>query len=253
MLDMQNRSKIEAPAHGRPGLPYVDLLLGDLARPDFSRKRHRTRRRLIAATAEVLQSCGLERLRVADIAVAADVSAGAFYVYFTDRTDVANQVLRQFADYLYASEWPAAAAGPAQLRHRISAHLALAEANGGLLRALGQATLETPDMADYVGRCRADWIGKTMVATSALGDVAQRPGHAELLDALLCGVLDRFASPGSRAVVGLGLADAIAEVWLATMVGPADVGRQQLNRRRTRPPAGATRAVENVASRGTPV
>lgn len=229
MLDMQDRPKIEAPAHRRPGLSYVDLLLGDLARPDSSRKRHRTRRRLIAAAAKVLRSCGLERLRVADIALAADVSAGAFYVYFTDRTDVANQVLRQFADYLYASDPPEAVAGPAQLRRRVSAHLALAKANGGLLRALGQAILTIPDMADHVGRRRADWIGNTMAAISAPGDVAQRPGQAELLDALMRGALDRFASPGSGAGTSLAFTDAVAEVWLATMVGPADVGRQQLN------------------------
>ncbi len=230
MLDLQDRQKIGASARRKSGLSYADLLLRDLARPDFSRKRHRTRRRLIAATAEVLERHGLERLRVADIAIVAGTSPATFYVYFTDRADIASQLLRRFCDYLYASEPTAeAASGPAEFRHRISAHLALAQANSGLLRALSQAVLTTPDMADHVDRCRADWIAKTI----AVGPFTERDGrhtcHTEVLDALMRGALDRFASPASGPGLGEAFADMIAEVWLTAMSGPADAGGRQLN------------------------
>lgn len=248
MLKLQDQSMTKAPAHRRLGLSYVDLLLGDLARPDFSRKRHRTRRRLIAAAAEVLGSCGLERLRVADIALAADLSAGAFYVYFTDRTDVAKQVLRQFADYLYTSEPPEAVAGPDQLRRRISAHLGLAQANGGLLRALGQAALAIPDMADYAGRRRADWILKTTAASMAAEEIVQQPGHTQVLDVLMRGAIDRFASPRSAETSGGALADGIAAAWLATITSPADLGRYRGARTKDVASKRATPASQNAAA-----
>jgi AcrR family transcriptional regulator len=230
MLDFQDQPKTQAAAHRRSGPSYADMLSRDLARPDFSRKRHRTRRRLIAAAAGVLQSHGLERLRVADIASAAGASPATFYVYFTDRADIANRVLRQFCDYLYASEPAAqAAAEPAQLRRRITAHLALAQANGGLLRALGEAILTMPDMADHVGGRRADWIAKTMAATPVMEGTVAHGGRTELLDVLMRGVLDRFASPASGAGAGVGFADRVAEVWLAMMAGPAEPHHQRFN------------------------
>src|SRR5437763_15783133 len=48
----------------------------------FERRRERTRQELLAAATRVLAEKGLERTKVTDIAAAADVGVGTFYLHF---------------------------------------------------------------------------------------------------------------------------------------------------------------------------
>ncbi|HLR13618.1 MAG TPA: helix-turn-helix domain-containing protein [Burkholderiaceae bacterium] len=60
-------------------------------------KRVRTRCRLIAATASVMEQSGYEGLTVDAIANHAGVARGTFYLYFSDRSDAATAVMRAFS------------------------------------------------------------------------------------------------------------------------------------------------------------
>src|SRR5438552_8572549 len=51
----------------------------------FERRRKRTRAELLAAAARVLAEKGLHRRNIADIATAADVGVGTFYLHFPDK------------------------------------------------------------------------------------------------------------------------------------------------------------------------
>ena len=51
----------------------------------FERRRERTRQDLLAAATGVLAEKGLHRTKVADIATAADVGVGTFYLHFPDK------------------------------------------------------------------------------------------------------------------------------------------------------------------------
>ena len=189
-----------------------------------------------------------ERLRAADIALPADLSAGAFHVHFTDCDDVAIRVPRLFADDLYAGEPRMAWACPAPLRRRISAHLAVARANGDLLRALGQAILARPDMAAYVDRCRADRILQTTAASMAAEEIVRQSDQAQVLDVLMRGALDRLASPSSVERFGGALADGIARIWLATIANPAGFEPYRVNQAKDVASSGAARASQNAAA-----
>src|SRR5690606_29851449 len=67
------------------------------ARAPGLRKGERTRLRLLAATAGLLQSTYFHTLRVTDICRRARVSQGTFYLYFTDRNDIVATLLADFA------------------------------------------------------------------------------------------------------------------------------------------------------------
>ncbi|HEX5378429.1 MAG TPA: TetR family transcriptional regulator, partial [Phenylobacterium sp.] len=154
MLESIKNSGLQDAATPRRRLSHVEALRRGLSVDPPARKRDRTRARLLVATAEVLAEKGFERLRIADVAAAADISPAAFYAYFTDRGDAAQRVLTRFVDRLYALEGAdqRALGGPEALRRLITAQLAVAHADGGLLRALGQAVDVTPTLADQVRR-----------------------------------------------------------------------------------------------------
>jgi hypothetical protein len=137
---------------------------------------------------------------------------------------------------------------PAPLRRRISAHLAVARANGDLLRALGQAILARPDMAAYVDRCRADRILQTTAASMAAEEIVRQSDQAQVLDVLMRGALDRLASPSSVERFGGALADGIARIWLATIANPAGFEPYRVNQAKDVASSGAARASQNAAA-----
>jgi len=51
----------------------------------FERRRERTRHDILAAATRVLAEKGLHRTKIADIAAAADVGVGTFYLHFPDK------------------------------------------------------------------------------------------------------------------------------------------------------------------------
>jgi AcrR family transcriptional regulator len=61
----------------------------------------RTRQRLLDAAAEVFDRVGYHRARVDDVVAAADSSHGTFYLYFTSKEDVFEQLVTEAATELH--------------------------------------------------------------------------------------------------------------------------------------------------------
>ena len=66
-----------------------------LAGNRFERRRERTRRELLAAAARVLAEKGLHRTKISDIAAAADVGVGTFYLHFPDKEALFDAVVEE--------------------------------------------------------------------------------------------------------------------------------------------------------------
>lgn len=79
--------------------------LQDLSRQD--RRRAETRRRLLAAAKRLLATKGFHGTKIADIAAAADVGTGTFYLYFPTKDALFADLVRETA--LAAKEAMAAA------------------------------------------------------------------------------------------------------------------------------------------------
>jgi AcrR family transcriptional regulator len=62
----------------------------------------RTRQRLLDAAAEVFDHIGYHAARVDDIVAAAESSHGTFYLYFTSKEDLFEQLMSETATELYA-------------------------------------------------------------------------------------------------------------------------------------------------------
>ena len=59
----------------------------------FARRRERTRTELLAAATRVLAEKGLHQTKVSDIAAAADVGVGTFYLHFADKEALFDAVV----------------------------------------------------------------------------------------------------------------------------------------------------------------
>src|SRR5437016_6445336 len=69
----------------------------------FERRRERTRLELLAAATRVLAEKGLDRTKVTDIAAAADVGVGTFYLHFPDKEALFDAVVEETVRRLKAT------------------------------------------------------------------------------------------------------------------------------------------------------
>jgi AcrR family transcriptional regulator len=69
----------------------------------FERRRGRTRRELLAAATKVLAEKGFHDTKISDIASAADVGVGTFYLHFPDKETLFDAVVDETATRLKAT------------------------------------------------------------------------------------------------------------------------------------------------------
>src|SRR5438309_9595370 len=69
----------------------------------FERRRERTRQELLAAATRVLAEKGLHATKVGDIAAAADVGVGTFYLHFPDKETLFDAVVEDTVRRLKAT------------------------------------------------------------------------------------------------------------------------------------------------------
>lgn len=197
-------------------------------------KGERTRRALIEATVDLLQSQGLRDVSVVDVARVARISPATFYVYFRGVPEAvlaalqdASQTSPELED-LIARDWQAAGAAEAAARF-VDAYTRLWNANGTIFRVRNLAA-EEGDTRFYQARMQA--AGPMMAGISAAVARAQAAGRlpAALSSRACAGtilmMLERLASVGPLTQESDGLSygalkDAAAHTLLG-MVGGLD-------------------------------
>jgi len=103
----------------------------------FERRRERTRRDLLAAAVRVLAKKGLHDTKVADIAAAADIGVGTFYLHFPTKDALFDAVVEDTVVRLKATIDEARAAAPdavARIRAANAAFCRFAEENREVFR-----------------------------------------------------------------------------------------------------------------------
>jgi len=120
--------------------------LSSVTEADFSaagapaRSRAETRRRLLAAGTELFARAGLHRTTSTQIARAAGVAAGTFYLHFADKEtlfrEIAFDALAKLRARLAAASLAAGRDPLSQLRARMDELVAFAEAQRDLVRIL---------------------------------------------------------------------------------------------------------------------
>jgi TetR/AcrR family transcriptional regulator, transcriptional repressor for nem operon len=163
--DKSSRRRKRSKGSKSPAAPRLDSLsfaarLAATAAGPLQRKGQRTRARLKAAAAQLLESGGYRDLRVTDINERANVSNALFYIYFPNKEKITHEVMTEFLDMLFAS--PASDTAPSGVEETIYranlAYVRLFAANPGLMRCLLQFGDEIPEFEKLWRERNAQWL-----------------------------------------------------------------------------------------------
>ena len=159
------------------------------------RKGERTRLRLLAATADLLQTTFFHALRVTDICRRARVSQGTFYLYFSDRADIVTRLLTDFAATVFDTLDAASDRDDAYgaVHAPTLAYVHIFRANRGLLRCLTQLTEESRAFEQIYRELNAGWNRRAARAIAAgPGGVRSDPADALATAYALSSMVDEF-------------------------------------------------------------
>ncbi len=143
----------EAPVQGVGPFAFPILLREVLQRLERQKGTPRTtltRIRLEIAACELLQDLNFHALRITDICARADCGHGTFYRYWTDRENVAREIMVDFMEAIRLRRPPL----PARTRlfdrlltgHRY--YVEMFRRNAGLMRCMNQLSIELPGFND---------------------------------------------------------------------------------------------------------
>jgi len=190
-----SKPRARNPKDAKPALPlsYGEYLTGGIEL--LKRKGERTRLRLKAAAARLLDRIGYHDLRVSDIHEEAEVSNALFYVYFKNKEVIAQEVLDGFLEFLeYFPNRDTSSAS-----HEISIYLGnlryveMFKANPGLMRCVFQFADEFPEFATKWHAWNARWRARVTRAASRMPDIAfSDPQELDLAIAALGSMVDAF-------------------------------------------------------------
>lgn len=180
---------------------YAGWLAWNVANPGAKRKGERTRDRILAETARLLNAQGFRGLRQTDICEAAGIGVATFYLYFTDKLDACGEVLRGFTRFLFTADDPALA--PLTARARADADpyagfyasnlniLRLARRNTGLFRCFLETAGETDVPMQLWREVSLGWYQRVARRLAERG-VPDPAGELELRTVLAGGMVDEF-------------------------------------------------------------
>ena len=179
------RKKKVAPARGRapalPGIRFATYLEALATEIRATRSGQKSRLRLFAAAARLLESTGYRDLNVEDISTEAELAKGTFYVYFDSKEQFLRELLEQYVSF-EGQTFPAPAGAEttfAAVRRFVGWYVQTFESNVGLLRCMVQ--LSSVDEAAH-----ALWQARnTTVVERAFADLVRRMGRVPAEPALL--------------------------------------------------------------------
>ena len=140
-------------------LSFSEYLALEAAREDGLTKGERTRRRIKAAAARILETKGYHALQMADIARTAGLSHGAVYKYFQNKRHVTLEVLSECVEWSIGLMLPDKLESNAYERiyQATLKQVNLFVANMGLTRCIRQLGDELPEFNELVLRTNAEW------------------------------------------------------------------------------------------------
>jgi AcrR family transcriptional regulator len=132
------------------------------ARTRQNNKGERTRERIKAAIAELLETKSFASVTIADICRTSDITVGGFYFHFASQEDLLDEVMTEYVDDLVASFAAALAEDRRSdlARAVCGAFLDAYSQRGGLARTFQQLTRMRSDYAERWRRASEGAIGR---------------------------------------------------------------------------------------------
>jgi TetR/AcrR family transcriptional repressor of nem operon len=151
------------PASRRPRtrtapLRFADWVEAQQRAEPAQRKGERTRARIRLAAIALLNEVGYRDMKVADICERVGITPPVLYLYFANKQALTADVLREFLEEFLTRPEPAVEHAPyASILAANRRWIALARANGGLMRCLLQLSEEVPEFAELFAAANTRW------------------------------------------------------------------------------------------------
>lgn len=212
---------------------FAEKLNADLADASLG-KGERTRLRVLAAGAKLMNERPYDEIRMSDVAAEAGLSNGALYRYYEDKRDLTIAVFTEFVRFnqraLLRRSIPA---DPRRaLQEAYAFHVELYAANVGLMAALRRLTVEIPEIGALVEAGYDEWSSQLAVVLKSLGIGDSSAGEGELawtiraLSAMTSEFLFDLFSRKSPMLADLRerpreAGDLLARIWTRVCLNPA--------------------------------
>lgn len=176
-------------------MPYAQVLMAELNTAENAKKGERTRKRLAAAAAQVLEQQGFHNMRVSDACKIAGVSQGTFYLYFENKSEIARAVLHDFNQRglaLLSETGPNS--DPFQAIYDTTLTITrMYRQNPGLMQCLWQINDEAPEFGEILRDANAVWIRAIAQSISRRCNLGERDARNALFVAFALGAMvDQF-------------------------------------------------------------
>jgi AcrR family transcriptional regulator len=177
---MPETAQAEAGAGPDAVLSFSEFLAAEAGREDGLTKGERTRRRIKAAAARILETKGYHELQMADIAKTAGLSHGAVYKYFRSKKHVTLEILSECVERSIRLMLPDKLESNVYERiyQATLKQVNLFVANVGLTRCIRQLGDELPEFNQLVLRTNAEWC--ELVARGFVRRWQPRPSGPQL-------------------------------------------------------------------------
>jgi AcrR family transcriptional regulator len=191
---------------------------------------HQTRSRLLAAGSQVIAAKGLHAARVDDIVKAAKSSHGTFYLYFSSKEDLFEQLVEEVAGEIrvLVAEMPTVSAtgkGREALRGWLDRFADLYEEQGPVIRAWTEAELSGEVSGDQGDAVLGDLVGTLATRLRLPRRAGLDPGIAALALVTMVERLNYYATTRQLQATRDELLDVLVDIFDAALSDRRGPGR----------------------------
>ena len=193
---------------------------------NLSQRALQTRKKLKAATRDLLNETGIHRMRVQDITKGAGVAAGLFYRYFPAVPDIVQEICADFMDDLNARtrNLPVLTHPYDQIFERHALAVELFSDNPGIVRCLFQHDDDFPQFGRIWNAAAHEWNLQVADFLKSQASMPQQQAEhmAYVLGAMTEGVFFQYLIRHTKDLFDMGreprdIAEIIAIMWYRTI------------------------------------
>ena len=193
---------------------------------NLSQRALQTRKKLKAATRDLLNETGFHRMRVQDITQGAGVAAGLFYRYFPAVPDIVQEICADFMDELNARtrNLPVLTHPYDQIFERHALAVELFSDNPGIVRCLFQHDDDFPQFGRIWKAAAHEWNLQVADFLKSQASMPQQQAEhmAYVLGAMTEGVFFQYLIRHTKDLFDMGreprdIAEIIAIMWYRTI------------------------------------
>ncbi|MEH6442502.1 MAG: TetR/AcrR family transcriptional regulator [Oceanospirillaceae bacterium] len=145
------------------------------------KKRDRTKAAIQFAMCQLLEKKPLSTITIADVCITAKIAHGTFYIYFTDREMLVDELLTGFVDFIQSTMLLESSDVPTDpVKKTTAAYIELFEKNTGLMKCLLNHHEDFTVPSEQFHKLNVTWA--RIVVSAAIKKISEKPSDSDSLE-----------------------------------------------------------------------